>query len=99
MGMDTYVKGMRSEDDEEYKKMKKVLLACNEAGVKLPEETAKYFGNNIPELNLLEEALEIDIQNAEEELVDDGVSTRQGIVVNIDKLPSGVRKLMFINSY
>lgn len=58
MGMSTYVQGFVSKENETYKKHEKVLLACNDAGVSLPKETAEYFGTDESENYVLEEFLE-----------------------------------------
>jgi hypothetical protein len=98
MGMSTHITAFIPDTDPEYQRHKKVLLACKEAKVSLPAETAKYFGIYQPDLCLLEEKLQVKLikgthyeeYNAEME---------QGFEVDLDKLPQGVTKIRFYNSF
>ena len=95
MGMSTHLIGLVSPDDEIYKKHANVLKACHESGIKeLPAETAKFFGYTHPELCALEEKLTVKIPYTEysEYMVD-------GFEVDVTKIPIGVTKLRFYNSY
>lgn len=83
------------DDNEKYKKHAKVLKACYDAGVsELPKETAEYFGSKCPDLYLLEEKLEIEIQKHEYH----GDATR-GFEIYISEIPEGVHKIRFVNSW
>lgn len=62
MGMSTSIQAFIPDTDETYKKHKKVLLACLDAEISLPKETADYFGEEDPEEYLLEQKLEIELE-------------------------------------
>jgi len=95
MGMSTHVQGFVSPEDETYIKQSKVLLACIDAGIKkLPEETAKYFGNDYPEEYLLEQRLEVKIP-----IHEFSNSHSQGYELIVSEIPKGVHKIRFINSW
>lgn len=99
MAMSTKIKGFISDTNVEYQKHKKVFLACKEAGVDLPKQTAEYFGSdNTDEEDLLEGKLEMKLQLGVhyEEYSADMV---EGFEVDLTKLPQGVTKLRFYNSY
>jgi hypothetical protein len=94
MSMDTSVKAYISDQDETYQKHKKVLLACLEANVSLPEATAEYFGEDHPEEYLLEKKLQCEVFY--EEWSDDN---SEGIEIKIEDIPKGVFKIRFVNSW
>lgn len=95
MGMSTHVIGFISPEDEAYKKHMKVLVACKEAGIeKLPKESATYFGFETPDINLLEEFLEIKVpvHKYSEDM-------QEGYEVIVSEIPPGVHKIRFYNSW
>jgi hypothetical protein len=94
MGMSQYVKAYISDTDSTYQKQAKVLRACLEAEISLPEETAKYFGSKEPEEYLLYEKLEIEIPKTY--FSEDGI---EGFEISVKDLPVGVHKIRFINSW
>lgn len=94
MGMSTHVIGFVSPDDEDYIKHSKVLLACSEANVSLPKETAEYFGCEAPEEYLLEQKLEIKIP-----LTEWSDDCSEGYELLVSELPKGVHKIRFVNSW
>ena|SRR3990172_2472156 len=98
MGSDMYLQAFIPDTDETYKKHKKVLIACNEADVDLPKETAEYFGYDYPEMCALEEKLRVELQKGVhyEEYRDDGV---EGFDIELKKLPQGVTKIRVYNGY
>ena len=97
MGMSTNVTGFVSEDNETYKKHAKVLIACNEAGIKeMPKETAEYFGETYPEKYLLEEVLETKIPYHE---FNDSEYSASGYEIIVSEIPEGVHKIRFSNSW
>jgi hypothetical protein len=55
-------KGFIKETNVNYQKHKKVLLACLKSNTVLPEETAKYFGNQYPSHQLLEARLSFPLE-------------------------------------
>lgn len=95
MGMSTYVQCFISEEDETYQKMKKVLLACKEARIRmLPKEAAEYFGSDYVDEHLLEEKLEVYIPCTEykEDMID-------GIEIKVSDIPKSAYKIRFYNSW
>jgi len=98
MGMSTHIQAFIPDTDETYQKQKKVLIACNEAGVNLPEETANYFGEKCAELYLLDEKLTVRLEKGVHyEIYRD--EAREGFEIDIKKLPAGVTKVRFYNSF
>ena len=98
MSHDMYIKAFIPDTDPEYQRQRKVLLACKEAEVSLPKETAKFFGENYADLSSLDEKLEIKLQKDlhYREIFDDGVT---GYEVILSKLPAGVDRIQFINTW
>lgn len=98
MSMSTHISGFVSDTNPEYQKHKKVLLFCEEQGVSLPKETAEYFGSDSADLYLLDEKLSIElVKNIH--YVEYREDMVEGFEVDLSKLPSGVSKLRFYNSY
>jgi hypothetical protein len=95
MGMSTHVIGFVSDNDNNYRKHSKVLLACCEAGIKeLPKETAEYFGSKYPYESLLEEKLQTKIPVHEY-----SIDMEDGFEIIVSEIPEGVHKIRFYNSY
>ena len=94
MGMSTRVIAFISDQDTAYKKHAKVLIACYEANVSLPKETADYFGSFVAELYLLEEKLEIEIPMTEWRN-----DYCEGFELFVSDIPSGTHKIRFYNSW
>ena len=98
MSMSTHIEAFIPDTDPDYQRHKKVLLACADADVSLPKETADYFGEEGPEEYLLDEKLEQELK--------EGVhyskwhkNSSAGFEVDLTKLPKGVTKLRFYNSW
>ncbi len=93
MGMSTYVIGFKP-PDEKWQAMFKIYVACSEAGIKLPTEVDKFFEGEIPDRN----GVKVD-------LITSGLASRyrgdskDGIEVDIRKLPEDVTIIRFVNSY
>ena len=98
MGMSTYIRGFIPNTDAEYKKHAKVLVACAEAEVELPKQTADYFGSKEAYEELLEEKLEVKLKNGTHYKAWSS-DMQEGYEVDLTKLPKGVTKLRFYNSY
>jgi len=101
MGMSTRIEAFIPDTDLEYQKHKKVFLACHEADVELPKQTAEYFGGDEgdwPELEMLDEKLEIRLIEGVHYTEYRG-DMIEGFEVDINKLPKGVSKIRFTNSY
>lgn len=98
MGMSTHIKAFIPDTDPEYQRHRKVLLACDEAEVSLPKETAEYFGVIDFDKNTLDDKLEFDIKNS------DCLSKwkdhdADGYEIDLTKLPQGVTKIRFYNEW
>ena len=98
MGMSTHITAFIPDNDPEYQRQKKVLLACHEAKVSLPAETAKYFGVYHPDLYLLEEKLQVKLEKGVH-YKEYNADMEQGFEIDLDKLPKGVTKVRFYNSF
>ena len=98
MGMSTHIQAFIPDTDAEFKKHKTILLMCSENEVSLPKETAEYFGSEDAEEYLLDEKLEIELEEDVhyKDWSDEG---SQGFEVDLLKLPKGVTKLRFSNSW
>lgn len=95
MGMSTHVVGIRPPDDD-FKKHKAVYDACEAAGVSVPKETHDFF--NLDEVNEPDEAgVIVNLPKGAESEYDSDM--RQGIEVDLEKLPAGVKRLRFYNSW
>lgn len=99
MGMSTHIRAFIPENDPEYLKHKKVLLVCLESEVSLPKETAIYFGNIYPNKNMLDEKLEIDLEEGIHYKKYNGNYDEYGYEIDLTKLPDGVSKIRFYNSF
>jgi len=95
MGMSSRVIGFVSEDNENYKKHSRVLLACIDADIEeLPKETAEFFGSKYPENYLLEEKLETAIP-----FHDYTADMKEGFEIILSEIPKDVYKIRFVNSW
>ena len=92
MSMSTGVILLRDKDDAQYQKYLKVLDACIEGGVPIPEAVEKYFGGEGEENP--EFPLEIDFEP--DTWAKDGSA---GIDIHLDKIPEGVKTIRFYNSW
>lgn len=80
--------------DKIYQKHSKVLIACLEASVDLPKQTAEYFGSSEAYAGLLEEKLEVEIQKHD---WTDGYN--DGYEIYVKEIPDGAYKIRFYCSY
>jgi hypothetical protein len=99
MGMSTHIQAFIPDTDKVFNKHKKVLLACLEAQVSLPKETAEYFGEEEPEIYLLDNKLSVDLEEGNQYTEwYDGYGS-QGFEVDLSKLPPAITKLRFYNNW
>lgn len=98
MGMSTHIEAFTPDTDLDFQKHKKILLMCMENEVSLPKETAKYFGDDTPYHHLLDEKLAINLKESVH-YTEWSDETRQGFEVDLTKLPKGVTKIRFYNSW
>lgn len=94
MGMSICVQAFINAQDPTYQKHAKVLVACSEADVSLPKETAEYFGDDSPERYLLEEKLMIEIPIREW-----NGGSASGYEILVKDIPEGVYKIRFYESW
>lgn len=92
MSMSTHIVGFRAVD-EKWNQMKAAYLACEAAGIWIPEEVVRFFGYNHPS-NL--PGLEVDISHCVDDYDDD---CRNGFELDITKLPPDVKIIRFYNSH
>lgn len=91
MGMSTHVKGFRPPDDT-WVQMKAIWDACESAGVEVPQKVCDFFNGETPD----DTGMEIDIDVASSEWRDE---YREGIEIDLSKLPKGLKVIRFYNSY
>lgn len=89
MSMSTHVQGF-APPNEEWKKMKKVYDSCEEAGLEIPDNVLKFFGYEAPD----EAGVSIEIDHEEYQS-----DMREGIEIDLEKVPKHVKKIRFFNSY
>jgi len=91
MGMSSHVYGF-TPPDEEWKKMKQVYDACQQAGVNPPDAVSKFFDYEVPD----PKGIKVRIEYAANQYRGDA---ENGFEVEIAKLPDNVRFIRFVNSY
>lgn len=96
--MSTYIQAFIPDTDDLYQKQKKVFIACMEAGIDLPKETAEYFGSQYPEKYLLEEKLIVRMKEGVH-YKNYNADMQDGFEIELKDIPQGVTKLRFVNSY
>lgn len=90
MGMSTHVMLLRDSNDPEHQKKVKVLQACLEANVDVPEEIEKYFDySDDPDQGLIIPFKAREYNGRES----------MGVEIDIDELPEGVKTIRFVNSW
>lgn len=91
MSMSTHVVGYRK-PDAKFTVMRAAWLACEQAGIEIPEDISDYFDGEKPD----SAGMEIKIEKAVTEFEDD---YRHGFEVDVSKLPEGLTIIRFFNSY
>lgn len=91
MSMSTYAVGLRP-PDEKWTKMKAIYDACDAAGVDAPDDVSDFFGDKAPDPS----GVVVDIDAAVSEYLDE---YRQGLEVDLSKLPKDVTVIRFLNSW
>ena len=92
MGMSTHVVGFKPAD-EKWDKMKRVFDACKAAGVPAPAEVAQFFEFEDPGNK---PGMEVKLGDAAQPFRGEG---REGLDVDISKLPQGATVIRFFNAY
>lgn len=98
MGMSTHIKAFIPDTDPEYVKHKEILQVCNKHNVTLPKETSKYFDNLYPNEVLLDNKLEIKLE-PNVHFTRWREDSSEGFELDLTKLPNGITKLRFYNSW
>ncbi len=88
MGMSTHVIGFRP-PDEEWHRHKAVWDACKKAGVPVPDETDVFFDGDPDERGI---EVSLDATKWEDEM-------REGVEIEVAKLPDSVTHIRFYNSW
>lgn len=89
MGMSTHVIGF-APPDEAWEKMRDVYLACQRAGVEVPDAILKFFDYEAPDPS------GVKVKIPERDFLDDGSS---GIEIDVKDIPAHVTKIRFFNSW
>lgn len=96
MGMSTYVQGFKPADAK-WKRMKAVYDACEEAKVAVPDEVDDFFNGEPPDPAGVEvDEHQLKKCGAAKDWRDD---SREGIEIDITKLPKDITVLRFVNSW
>lgn len=90
MSMSTHVVFLRDKNDPKHQEKVRVLKACMEAGVELPQKINDYFDGSD------DEDLPLEIEYEAREWED---SYRSGYEINIDEIPEGVKTIRFYDSW
>lgn len=96
MGMNTSVVGLKPVDAK-WESMYKIYSACNNAGISPPDEVLNFFQDL--RFDCIErKGIEVEIEGTScvEEY---SANSSDGYIVDITKLPRGVTKILFKNSY
>lgn len=93
MSMSTHVVGFRPAD-EQWRKMKAVWDACVAADTPVPREVEMFFGGQAPDAA----GIEVDFYELRllREWSDD---SRRGYELDVERIPPGVTRLRFYNSW
>jgi hypothetical protein len=92
MGMSTHVIGIVPPDDH-FKRMKKVWYACEDAGIEIPKEVLAFFNNEEPD----EQGVVVTLPKTC--VFEHHADMQDGFEIDITKLPAGVKRVRFYNSY
>lgn len=93
MSMSTHVVGIKP-PDEKWKEMKKVWDACEKAKVDVPKEVDDFFDGIDPDPKGV--IVELDAKKGVKEY---NAESQQGLEVELDKLPKGIKIIRFVNSW
>lgn len=91
--MNTHIVGFVPPDDK-WKQMRAVWDACEEAGIKAPNEVIDFFEGAEPDEQGA--TVQLDHHDAVSEY---NAEMKSGYEVDLQKLPANVRYLRFYNSY
>lgn len=89
MGMSSYVKALRSKENDQYKKNVIAYQALLDAGLDIPRQLEEYFEDGFPE-----GPLQTDIKCFEH-----GTDGRNYYDVSVKDIPEGIDIIRFVNSW
>jgi hypothetical protein len=89
MSMSTHVIGF-APPDEQWRKMKAIWDSCRAAGIAVPREVEKFFGGEPPD----EAGVEIELESRKW-----SEDSREGVEIEVEKLPKHVKLIRFYNSW
>lgn len=91
MSMSTYIQGLKPKT-EEYRTKLNIYIACKKINVEPPSEIVDFFDGEICEHGIVTELPKEAVREYSDEY-------RDFLEVNLTKLPPGVSRIRFINSY
>lgn len=92
----TYVYGIRP-PDEKWRQMKAVWDACAAAGVSVPDDVEDFFDGEEPDAAGV--VIDLEKVGAARIWKPGGNSMREGVEVNLERLPEDITLIRFVNSY
>jgi hypothetical protein len=96
MSMNSHVVGIK-EPTEEFKKKYAAYRACEEAGVKTPKEILDFFdGISFKYVDATGMEVDLEKSGAVQKWKAD---SQDGFEVVVDKIPAGVTRIRFVNSW
>ena len=91
MSMSMHVTAFRP-PDARWAKMKAIFDACEGADVTIPAEVQDFFNGDVPDAK----GIQVDIRDLLQPWADD---SREGLQLELARLPAGVTVLCFYNSW
>lgn len=98
MSMSSSVVGIRP-PDKKWLEMKKVYDACLEANIPVPKKVDEFFNGEPPDDLGVEIPLGSKYGEQHKSTSKHEDEMEDGFLVDLDKLPEGVRYIRFVNSY
>jgi hypothetical protein len=94
MSMSTYVEAFRP-PDEQFKKMLEIYNQCIELGVSIPKEVVAFFDGEPPSPT----GVKVNLNRLKGVVSPYRDESREGVEINLDKLPKDIKILRFVNSW
>lgn len=89
MSMSTHVVGFAPPDDD-WQKMKAIWDACTAAGVAIPRDVTRFFGDTTPD----PAGVEVELKSSEWKN-----EFCEGLEIDVAKIPKHVKRIRFYNSW
>lgn len=96
--MSTHIEAFIPDTDPMYQRYKAVAIACMENNVTLPEEVANYFNHRHAFPGMFDAKLSVKLE-LDKDYTEWHDESNRGFEVDLTKLPQGVTKLRFYNSW